>query len=429
MRREFACPGPVGRVLLSPDGRLVAGSTFDGTLFLVDRDGRLLWSFPHVDAEELTFCEASPPLLCTGTWTGALRVYVPDGVAWERPVPGIVAAIAANECAGRIVAGSWDGTVAAFSLDGTPLFRHRLPDAVVRVAVPPAGGVAVAGLADGTVRGLDATGELWHASPGGRPLAIVATAHETVVATTAGLFVLDADGRVARERPARDRVVMAALAPDASWAALVEDSPLLRLVRGEDGSAWETALPGAPSSLALAGDAGSPVCLLTLAPERLLALNRWQVPVEERLEGAASAPSFGPWGTEAVTSGPGGRSVLLHDLPAIRRWLPPPRLAVRIAAGALVAGRAGTLAVSVSNEGGRAALSLAIRVESEFLRAPRAEALGDLGPGALLRTRLAVEPERAGELILSITTTFRDELGEPVEERRQEVVAVRPQEP
>lgn len=426
--RELPCPGPVEQLLLSPDGRFVFASTAEESLFLLGRDGRVFWSFPRLVAETLSVCEANPPLFCAGTWGGSLRVHVPDGVAWERPVPGTIGAIAAREEAGRIVAGSWEGTVAAFALDGTPLWRRRLSDAVVRVALPPGGRPVVVALADGTLLGLDGDGEPWQASPGGRPLALVATPHETVVATTAGLFVLDADGRVVRGHPARSRLARAALSLDGRWAACLEEACLLRLVRIEDGSSWETVPPATPSSLAIAGDAESPVCLLTLAHERLLALNRWQVSVEETLEGATSAPSFARWGTEAATIGPDRRSALLHDLPSIRRWLPPPRLCVRIGAGALVSGHAGTLSVVVANEGGRAALGATIRVESEFLRSPRAEALGDLSPGALLRTRLAVEPVRPGELLLSVTTTFRDELGETVAERRQEVVTVRPQE-
>lgn len=420
-----AVPGPVEQVVLSPDGGLLLGAAAGGAVFLLDREGRERWAFSRLPVERLAVCEGSPPLLCAGTWTGALRVHVPDGFAWERPVPGVVAAIAASEAAGKVVAGSWEGTVASFGLDGTPLAAHRLPDAVVRLSLPPQGGPVVAALASGRLVALDGTGPVWEADAGGPPLALAATPHETVAASPAGLLFLDAEGRVIRRLPARRRLVHAAVSPDGSWAACVEEPPLLRLVRTEDGSGWEMPLALAPSSLALAGDAASPVCLVPFAPGRLLALNRWQVPVEETLEGAASPPSFSRWGTEAATLGPGGRSILLHDLPAIRRWLPPPRLALRVGAGGLVAGLAGTLSLSVANEGGRAARAVEVRVTGEFLRSERTLRVGDLAPGETRLARLAVEPERAGELLLAITLAFHDEPGEPVVRSWQEAVSVK----
>ncbi|MBK9964961.1 MAG: PQQ-binding-like beta-propeller repeat protein [Holophagales bacterium] len=428
MRRELAptAPGIVERVVLSPDGRFVFGST-DDAVFLFERDGTERWSFPRVPAETLNVCEGSPPLFSCGTWNGTLRVHVPDGFAWERPVGGVVAAVAASESAGRVAAGSWDGTVAVFGLDGTPLARHRLDDAVQRLAVPPVGGLVLAYLASGRVVALDSGGEVWRAELGEPLLALASSGHETFAATPAGGFVfLDAEGRVTRRRPPVHRLVLAATASGGAWAACVETPPLLRLFRPEDGSGWETPLPAAPTSLALAGDAETPVCLVGVPPGRILAFNRWQVTVEEPLGGTDELTSLTRWGTEAAAIGDGGRTVVLVDLPALRRWLPPPRLVLKVGAAALVAGRVGTLALAVTNEGGRAASRIELRVASEFLRATRTEALGDLEPGETRQLRVAVEPERAGELLLTLTITFQGGPGETSSELRQEVVEVRP---
>ena len=114
------------------------------------------------------------------------------------------------------------------------------------------------------------------------------------------------------------------------------------------------------------------------------------------------------------------------ELPAIKKWLPPPQLEVRVQAGHLAAQQAGTMALDVTNDGARAARKIEIAVASEFLRLSRSASLEEISPGETRRIRVAVEPVKAGELLLDISVKYQDEAGEEFRKTFEAVVRAVP---
>lgn len=98
-----------------------------------------------------------------GTWNGHLYCFGARELLWQTPLRSPISAIALSPGQIEIVAGTWDGQIAAFrSEDGQLLWQNRLDDGISSLSVTQAGDVIAAGSYAGHLCILDSAGsKIW----------------------------------------------------------------------------------------------------------------------------------------------------------------------------------------------------------------------------------------------------------------------------
>ena len=287
----------VTHVDISADGSKIVAGTSTGKVHFLTAQGVLIWTFDGAGVAPEGVAERSVTGLAIdldgnrilagfaddqGTETAAGALYMLDDqrfTLWSVSIDGPVSEAAISDDATRVVAGSADGNVYSFNLDGVLRWRLETPGAsgqpVNVAAVSADGSRAVAGTQTGQFFLLNPeAAKIWTLDTDGpvTDVAVSTSGNRSAVGTASGsVYLLNSQGVVINQTTHPETSILA-IAINASGSRLVAGTADGRVFAFNDQGvmSWEVFLGGSVTSVAvnsngskIVASSGNTVYLLT----------------------------------------------------------------------------------------------------------------------------------------------------------------------